>query len=236
MRSPVRLRINERGFEPSFRAKHVYTSYVDVRRLVPVAFFLLILCAGEAYGADRPVVVCYGDSITAGYGLAYGESYTDFLQKKLDAEGYAYKVINDGTSGATSKDALAGVAYMLRMHPAIVLVEFGGNDGLQGLPIAQTRKNLDQVLTDIEQAHAKVVLAGITLPPNYGEDYIRAFEQMFRQLAAQHHVALIPMLYKDLVHVPGTIQADGIHPTAKGSEMIANTIFPVLRPMLHKEQ
>jgi acyl-CoA thioesterase I len=209
--------------------------YVDVRRLVPVAFFFLFLYAGSIYGADRPVIVCYGDSITAGYGLAYGEAYSNSLQKKLDSAGYAYKVVNDGTSGATTKDALAGMAYMLRMHPSIVIVEFGGNDGLRGLPIDETRKNLDQVLTGVENAHAKIVLAGITLPPDYGQDYIRAFEAMFRQLAATHHVAFIPMLYRDLVHVPGTIQGDGIHPTAKGSEMIADTIFPVLKPLLRKQ-
>jgi len=211
-----------------------YTIYVDVRRLVPVAFFALFLCTGAIYSADRPVIVCYGDSITAGYGLAYGESYPDFLQKKLDAEGYGYKVINDGTSGATTKDALAGLPYMLRMHPAIVIVEFGGNDGLRGLPIDQTRRNLDQVLTGIQNAKAKIVLAGITLPPDYGQDYIRAFDGIFRNLAARHHVAVIPMLYKDLVHVSGTIQGDGIHPTVKGSEIIANTVFPVLKPLLHK--
>ena len=114
---------------------------------------------------------------------------------------------------------------VLRLHPAIVIVEFGGNDGLRGLPVEQTRSNLDQVLTALEKAHVKIVLAGITLPPDYGPDYIRSFEQMFRDLAARHHVAFVPMLYKNLVHVPGTIQDDGIHPTAKGSAIIADTLF-----------
>ncbi len=183
---------------------------------------------------DRPILVCYGDSITAGYGLQQGQSYPDFLQKKLDAQGYAYKVVNEGTSGATTKDALATLPYVLRLHPAIVIVEFGGNDGLRGLPIAQTRSNLDQVLTALEKAHVKILLAGITLPPDYGPDYIRSFDEMFRDLAARHHVALVPMLYKNLVNVPGTIQSDGIHPTAKGSEIIAGTLFPVLKPLLRK--
>ncbi len=182
----------------------------------------------------RPVLVCYGDSITAGHGLAYGEAYPDFLQKKLDAQGYRYKVINQGTSGATTKDALAGLPFVLRLHPAIVIVEFGGNDGLRGLPIEQSRSNLDQVLTALEKAHVKVLLAGITLPPDYGPDYIRSFSQMFRDLATRHHVAFVPMLYVNLVHMPGTIQDDGIHPTAKGSAIIAGTLFPVLKPLLHK--
>jgi len=187
-----------------------------------------------ARGADLPVLVCYGDSITAGRGLEYGEAYPEFLQKKLDAQGYRYKVINQGTSGATTKDALAGLPYILRLQPAIVIVEFGGNDGLRGVPVEQSRSNLDQVLTALEQAHVKIVLAGITLPPDYGPDYIRSFQQMFRDLAAKHRVAFVPMLYVNLVHVSGTMQDDGIHPTAKGSAIIADTLLPVLKPLLHK--
>jgi len=207
---------------------------VDVRRTVPVALFLAIVLPGRLCAADRPVLVCYGDSITAGNGLEADQAYPAFLQKKLDALGYHYKVINEGTSGATTKDALAGLPYVLQMHPSIVIVEFGGNDGLRGLPIADSRHNLDQVLTSLENAHVKILLAGITLPPDYGPDYIHSFEQMFRELAARHRVILIPMLYVNLVHLPGTIQNDGIHPTAKGSAIIANTIFPALKPLLHK--
>lgn len=212
---------------------HGYTIYVDVRRVVPVAFSLFLL-AGPLHAAGRPILVCFGDSITAGHGLPYGQAYPDFLQKILDARGYAYKVVNQGTSGATTKDALAALPYVLRMHPAIVVVEFGGNDGLRGLPVSQTRNNLDQVLTAFESAHVKIVLAGITLPPDYGPDYIRSFDRIFSDLAAKHHVAFIPMLYRNLIHVPGTIQDDGIHPTAKGSAIIADTVFSVLRPLLRK--
>ena len=212
---------------------------MDVRRLVPAALFLPIFWVATLYAAeppknDRPIIVCYGDSITAGRGLAYGEAYPNFLEKKLDAQDYRYKVVNQGTSGATTKDALAGLPFVLRLHPAVVIVEFGGNDGLRGVPVEESRSNLDQVLTALEKAHVKILLAGITLPPDYGPDYIRSFNQMFRELAARHHVAFVPMLYVNLVHVPGTIQDDGIHPTAKGSAIITDTLFPVLRPLLHK--
>ena len=211
--------------------------FMDVRRLVSAALFLPIFGVATIFAASapvvaRPVIVCYGDSITAGHGLAYGQAYPDFLQKKLDAEGYRYKVVNQGTSGATTKDALAGLPYLLRLHPAVVIVEFGGNDGLRGLPVAETRRNLDQLLTALEKAHVKIVFAGITLPPDYGPDYIQSFQQMFRALAARHRVAFVPMLYRNLIHAPGTIQSDGIHPTAKGSAIIADTLFPVLRPLL----
>ena len=202
-------------------------------------FWAATLCAAEPPKAEptniaRPVLVCYGDSITAGRGLAYGQAFPDFLQKKLDGRGYRYKVVNQGTSGATTKDALAGLPFVLRLHPAVVIVEFGGNDGLRGVPVEESRSNLDQVLTALEKAHVKILLAGITLPPDYGPDYIRSFNQMFRDLATRHHVAFVPMLYVNLVHVPGTIQEDGIHPTAKGSAIIADTLLPVLKPLLHK--
>jgi acyl-CoA thioesterase-1 len=179
-------------------------------------------------------VVCYGDSITAGHGLEAGQSFPDALQRDLDARGYHYKVSNQGTSGATTKDAVAGLRAILELHPAVVIVEFGGNDGLRGLPLTETRRNLDAVLTALEGAHIKIVLAGITLPPNYGPEYIQAFERLFRELTVKHHAAFVPMLYKDLINVPGTIQSDGIHPTAKGSEIIARTLLPVLAPLLKK--
>jgi acyl-CoA thioesterase-1 len=206
---------------------------VDVRRRFIVSLLALLLVV-PAFAAEKPVIVCFGDSITAGYGLENGQAYTDFLQEKLDSHGFHYKVINQGTSGATTKDAVASLPSVLRARPEIVIVEFGGNDGLRGLPTDQTRKNLDTVVTTLESAHVKVLLAGITLPPDYGPDYIHSFEQVFRDLAAQHHAAFVPMIYKDLVHVPGTIQEDGIHPTAKGSGILADTMFAALKPLLRK--
>ena len=219
--------------EPIWSFTRRYTVYVDVRRSVLVAFCLLLM-AGCLFAADRPVVVCYGDSITAGHGLPDGQAYPNYLQKLIDERGYHYKVMNQGTSGATTKDAVAGLPYVLRLHPSVVIVEFGGNDGLRGLPVAETRSNLDQVLTGLERARVKVVLAGITLPPDYGPDYIKSFDRIFRELAAKHHAAVVPMLYKNLINVRGTIQDDGIHPTAKGSAIIADTLFPVLKPLLRK--
>jgi acyl-CoA thioesterase I len=206
---------------------------VDVRRILLVSFWLLLL-GRPSLAADRPLLVCYGDSITAGYGLISDQSYPAALQRDLDKLGYHYEVSNKGTSGATSKDAVVGLPSIFALHPSIVIVEFGGNDGLRGLPLNQTRSNLDTVLTALENAQIKVLLAGITLPPNYGPDYIQQFDQIFSDLAAKHRTAIVPMIYKNLVHVPGTIQADGIHPTAKGSEIIATTLLPALKPLLKK--
>jgi acyl-CoA thioesterase-1 len=206
---------------------------VDVWRRILVSFCLLIGIS-PLVAASRPKIICYGDSITAGYGLNPGQAYPDALQRDLDQRGYSYKVSNMGTSGATTKDAVANVGTVIKAEPAVVIVEFGGNDGLRGLPLVQTRKNLDAVLTALDDAHIKVLLAGITLPPNYGQDYIGAFDQVFHDMAAKHHTAFVPMIYKDLVKVPGTIQEDGIHPTSKGSEIIAETLLPALKPLLRK--
>jgi acyl-CoA thioesterase-1 len=213
--------------------------YARRPRIVSLLAFCLLFAAADLLqaqqrNADRPLLVCFGDSITAGYGLQTGQSYPDALQRDLDSRGYRYQVVNQGTSGATSKDAVADLRSILLLHPEVVIVEFGGNDGLRGLPPELTRRNLDQVLTALEAAHVKVLLAGITLPPNYGGEYIHQFEQLFRDLAAKHHPVFVPMIYKDLVHVPGTIQADGIHPTAKGAEMVARTLLGALLPLLRK--
>ena len=188
-----------------------------------------------ALAETRTLLLCFDDSITTGYGLQPGQAYPEALQRKLDRGGYNYKVDNQGTSGATTKDAVASLSSILQLHPEVVLVEFGGNDGLRGLPPDQTRRNLDAVLTSLENAHIKILLAGITLPPNYGADYIHSFESIFRELAARHHEAFVPMIYKDMVNEPNSIQADGIHPTAKGSDIIADTLFPALKPLLRKQ-
>jgi len=206
---------------------------VDVSSRIIVSFCLCLL-ACPLFAADRPLIVCYGDSITAGYGLTAGQSFPDALQRDLDKLGYHYTVSNRGTSGATTKDAVANLRSILQLHPAIVIVEFGGNDGLRGVPPDQTRRNLDTVLTALDGAKIKVLLAGITLPPNYGRDYIASFDKVFSDLAAKHRSAFVPMIYKDLVSVPNTIQPDGIHPTAKGSEIIAKTLLPALQPLLKK--
>lgn len=206
---------------------------MDVWRKILVSFWLLL--PFPLLAADKPVIVCYGDSITAGYGVQPGESYPDDLQRHLDRRGYNYKVVNMGTSGATTKDAVARLQGVLRANPAVVIVEFGGNDGLRGLRVDDTRKNLETVLGALTDAHVKVLLAGITLPPNYGPDYVNAFNAVFRDVAAKEHpAAFVPMIYKDLVHQPGTIQEDGIHPTAKGADILAETLMPSLTPLLKK--
>ena len=206
---------------------------MDVRRCLLVSIFFLVY-GGFASASAAPIIACYGDSITAGYGLEAEQAYPAYLQHDLNKLGYQYDVRNLGTSGATTKDAVAGLHSLLALHPAVAIVEFGGNDGLRGLPLSQTEKNLDALLSALEGAHIRVLLAGITLPPNYGADYIRQFNAMYRRVALRHRVAFMPMIYQDLIRQPVTLQNDGFHPTAKGSEILSRTVLRSLRPLLKK--
>ncbi len=203
-------------------------------RVALIAALLLPLNSYAAAHHPVPVIVCFGDSITAGYGVEPGRSYPDDLQTDLDNRGYHYKVVNLGISGNTTKDGVDRLPEVLRLHPAVVIVEFGGNDGLRGLPIADTRRNLDTIVSTLLRAGSKVVLAGITLPPNYGADYIQQFNESFRLTADKYHVSLLPELYSHVYTVPNAIQDDGIHPTAKGAQLVADNFLPLLLPLLHK--
>src|SRR6202161_3249571 len=133
----------------------------------------------------KKVLVVFGDSLSAGYGVPQGQSYPDDLQRKLDAQGYAWRVVNLGISGGTTSGGLARMSTGTALRPAMVLLELGGNDGLRGLPLAMSRENLDQMIAAFERAGARVVLAGMTLPPNYGPDYIHTFEAIYTGLAAK---------------------------------------------------
>ena len=149
----------------------------------------------EKEAADtRPVIVAFGDSLSAGYGLEPGQSYPDFLQKKLDAAGFAYRVVNEGISGDTSSGGAARVDSVLGHKPRIVVLALGANDGLRGIPVTQTRENLDQIIAQLKAAGVKVLLAGITLPRNYGADYIRDFDKIYPDLAKMHAVQRLAFL------------------------------------------
>ena len=182
----------------------------------------------------RPLIVCFGDSLTAGYGTDLGRSYPDYLQADLDTSGYHYRVVNQGISGNTTKDGVERVDGIVAMKPALVVVEFGGNDGLRGLRIEDSRANLDKIVATLKASGTKVVLAGITLPPDYGPDYIRQFNQTYALLAAKYHVPMLPFLLKDVYGVPGDMQADGIHATDQGNAQVAKNLLPLIVPALKK--
>jgi len=180
----------------------------------------------------RPAIVAFGDSLSAGYGAEPGKSFPDFLQKDLDAAGLHWRIVNAGVSGNTTTDGLDRIDEVLAYKPRITIVEFGGNDGLRGLPLATTRANLEQMTQKLEGAGSKVLLAGMTLPPNYGSDYIQRFGQIYTDLAKKYNVPLIPFLLSDVALRQGLMQQDGIHPTAQGNEIVAKTVMRYLRPLL----
>jgi acyl-CoA thioesterase-1 len=182
----------------------------------------------------RPTLVCFGDSLTAGYGTDPGEAYPDDLQKLLDQQGYRYRVVNAGVSGETTKDGLERVARIAARHPKIVVLAFGGNDGLRGLPMEQTQANLASMIEQLQKAGVEVALAGISLPPEYGPDYIARINAIYPALAKQYHLRLLPMLLTNVYGVPGDMQDDGHHATAKGNKQVAINVEKLVLPLLKK--
>ncbi len=183
---------------------------------------------------SRPVIAAFGDSISAGFGLDGGQSYPDDLQKLIDAAGYKYRVVNMGVSGDTTTDGLERLPSVAALKPAIVILEFGGNDGLRGQPVSGAKQNLAQMIEDLRKTGATVVLAGMTLPRNYGPDYIRSFEQMYVDLAKQYGLVRIPFILDGVGGVPSLTQPDGIHPTAEGAKIVARTTMRYVQPLLKR--
>ena len=185
---------------------------------------------------DRPVIVAFGDSLSAGYGLEAGLSYPDFLQKLLDAKGHGYHVVNQGVSGDTTSGGLARIEMCLALKPRIVLLELGGNDGLRGVPVANVRQNLDEMIKRLKAAGSTVVLIGITLPRNYGDEYIEGFDKNYVDLAREYSLTRVPFLLEGIWTptggMPGMMQQDGIHPTAKGTPVMAETVYKRIQKLL----
>lgn len=180
----------------------------------------------------RPLIVAFGNSLSAGFGVDPGQSYPDYLQALLDEAGYRYRVVNAGVSGDTTSSGLARAASIAAMKPALVILELGGNDGLRGLPLEETQANLDRIVDVLAPTGATIVLAGMTLPPNYGPDYIARFEAVYRDLAARRKLPLIPFLLEGVARRPELMQSDGIHPTAEGNRLVARTVFGAIVPLL----
>lgn len=185
-------------------------------------------------GPPRPTIVAFGDSLTAGLGVSRDESYPADLQRELDARGYRYRIVNLGISGNTTKDGVLRIPEVQKYHPSVVIVSFGGNDGLRGLPIQDTEMNLSAIIVAMQDAHAKVILGGITLPPNYGSDYIARFNTIYQKESKVYQVPLLPFMLKGVYGVPGSMQDDGIHPTAQGCKQVAKNFLPLLLPLLRK--
>jgi acyl-CoA thioesterase I len=202
---------------------------------IVVGLLLWQLCLlHDASAQERPRIVAFGDSLTSGLGVGADETYPAQLQQRLDQLNYRYRVINAGVSGDTTAGGLRRVPWVLQSPPDIVILEFGANDGLRGLSLEQTRHNLEQMIQQLQKAGVQVVLAGMQLPPNYGRDYTADFEAIYPALAKRYHLPLIPFFLEGVAASPTLNQADGIHPTREGYEIIVEQVLKTLRPLLRQ--
>ena len=181
---------------------------------------------------SRPVILAFGDSLTAGLGVQPGAAYPARLQRKLDTLGSKYRVVNMGISGDTTAGGRARMKSALQQKPSIVILELGANDGLRGLPVSQMQINLEQMIQDFQKGGAKVVLAGMTLPRNYGDAYVKSFEDVFRGLAQKYDLHLIPFFLEGVAGDPKYTLPDLIHPNADGYALVTDIVMKTLKPLL----
>jgi acyl-CoA thioesterase-1 len=193
----------------------------------------VLLCGPLGAASAEPVILCLGDSLTEGFGVAPEHSFPSLLERRLRAAGRPEaRVINAGISGSTSASAAARLRWQLRAEPDLLILALGANDGLRGVDLSTTRRNLDEAIALASSAGVRVVLAGMKLPPNYGPAYTRGFESLFPELARQHGIPLIPFLLEGVAARPELNLADGIHPNARGYERVVENVLAVLLPLL----
>ncbi|WP_299336664.1 arylesterase [uncultured Psychroserpens sp.] len=191
----------------------------------------------ENTATDTKTILCFGDSITAGYGLDdTNDAYPAILQRKIDALGLNYTVINSGLSGETTAGGKSRIDWVMNQDVDVFLLELGANDGLRGVPLSETRKNLQAIIDVVssKSPETTIILAGMELPPNMGQDYTSEFRRIYAEIAATNDVEFIPFILKDVGGIADLNQNDGIHPTAEGHDIVANTVWEVLEPVISK--
>ena len=189
---------------------------------------------GSSVAADERVIVAFGDSLTAGFGVAPAAAYPALVQERLRKEGYSYRVVNAGVSGDTTAGGLRRVDWALKLKPEVVIVELGANDALRGQDLAAVRANLDQIVERFQAAGARVLVAGMRLPVNYGPRYGSEFHRLFEDVAKKRKAAYMPFFLDGVGGDARLNQGDGIHPTAEGYAVIADKLWPYLKPLLKK--
>lgn len=186
--------------------------------------------------SSAQTILFFGNSLTAGYGLEPSQAFPALIQEKIEALKLNYRVVNAGLSGETSAGGLRRIDWLLKRKVDILVLELGANDGLRGIPLDETRKNLQEIIsrTKKKYSHAQLVIAGMMVPPNLGKEYTQQFRRLFVDLARQNNAALIPFLLEGVGGEPELNLPDGIHPTAKGHEKVAENVWRVLRPLVQK--
>ena len=204
-------------------------------------FFVLLILIFTGFPANAdapaiPAILVFGDSISAGYGLAHVEQgWVGMLRAKLKDEGYGYQVVNASVTGETTAGGLARLPRALALHhPRVVILELGGNDGLRALPIDQMRSNLGKMVDLAAESGAQVLLLGMRIPPNYGPEFTEKFFAVFADVARDKKTPLVPFLLNDIALSPNLMQADGVHPNELGQPKLLDNVWPRLRPLLRK--
>ena len=210
------------------------TGSIDDSVMIKI-FCAALLCAA-AVTAQAATVLVFGDSLSAAYGIGAREGWVTLLEERLKREKFDYSVANASISGETTSGGAARIEEALsRTRPALVIVALGGNDGLRGLPIAQVKANLSRIVAAAQRSRARVLLAGMRMPPNYGPQYTREFEAAFADVARRHKVPLVPFLLAGVADRRELMQPDNIHPTASAQTLILETVWKGLHPLLRKE-
>lgn len=198
---------------------------------------LLLAPAAPAARADPPlpVILVFGDSLSAGYGIHVEQGWVSLLARKISQLGYGFRVINASVSGETTAGGVGRLPHALDVQqPRILVLELGANDGLRGLPLDDTRDNLEKMITLARSRGVSVLLLGMRMPPNYGERYTSGFQNMYSALAAAHQLALVPFLLDQVALNPALMQPDGLHPTEAGQPLLLDNVWPKLEPLLRK--
>ena len=213
--------------------RYVTTTRKKFNTVISALFLVLFLFVFvPTVGGSSPVILAFGNSLTAGFGVPDNESYPSRLQNILIQNGYPHKVINAGVSGDTTAGGLRRIKWLMKHSPKVVILELGANDGLRGLSIKAMEFNLDKIIGVCEEHGAKVLLTGMKVPPNYGEEYTVAFERVFIRLAEKHDLSLVPFFLEGVAGVRKYTQPDGIHPLGSGYSIVAQTIWKYLKPLI----
>ena len=209
-----------------------------MRYFYPAVLGLLLIhvfLSENLVAQNNPItILCFGNSITAGYGINPEQAYPAILETMIKDEGKECRVINAGLSGETSAGGLSRVNWVIRQPIDIFLLELGGNDGLRGLPLDQTESNLQAIVDAVTSKYpeVKIVIAGMMVPPNMGEEYGSRFIKIFPAIAQKNKATLIPFILKDVGGIPELNLPDGIHPTPEGHRILAKTVFEAVKPLL----